>query len=79
MYWNPKGWTPERVTKAMLPGKESWVKLENKLPVYIVYFTAWVETDGQLHFRNDVYHRDEKLKNEMIPPTVVDSTAFTIQ
>ena len=75
----PEGWTPERVTKAMLPGKESWVKLENKLPVYIVYFTAWVETDGQLHFRNDVYHRDEKLKNEMIPPTVVDSTAFTIQ
>ena len=75
----PEGWTPERVKKALLPGKESWVKLENKLPVYIVYFTAWVENDGQLHFRNDVYHRDEKLKNEMIPPAVVDSTAFTIQ
>lgn len=75
----PEGWTPERVKKALLPGKESWVKLENKLPVYIVYFTAWVENDGQLHFRNDVYHRDEKLKNEMIPPAIVDSSAFTIQ
>jgi L,D-transpeptidase YcbB len=75
----PEGWTPERVKKALLPGKESWVKLENKLAVYIVYFTSWVENDGQLHFRNDVYKRDEKLKNEMIPPSVVDSSAFTIQ
>lgn len=75
----PEGWTPERVKKALLPGKETWVKLENKLPVYIVYFTAWVENDGQLHFRKDVYHRDEKLKNEMIPPAVVDSASFSIQ
>jgi L,D-transpeptidase YcbB len=75
----PEGWTPERVKKALLPGKESWVKLENKLPVYIVYFTAWVENDGQLHFRKDVYHRDEKLKNELIPPAVVDSASLSIQ
>ncbi|MFN0190038.1 MAG: murein L,D-transpeptidase [Bacteroidia bacterium] len=74
-----EGWTPERVKKALLPGKESWVKLENKLPVYIVYFTAWVENDGQLHFRKDVYHRDEKLKNELIPPAAVDSASFSIQ
>lgn len=74
-----EGWSPERVTKALLPGKETWVKLENKLPVYIVYFTAWVENDGQIHFRNDVYRRDEKLKNELIPPAVVDSASFSIQ
>lgn len=75
----PEGWSPARVSKAMQPGKETWVKLENKLPVYIVYFTAWVENDGQLHFRKDVYHRDEKLKNELIPPAVVDSASFSIQ
>jgi murein L,D-transpeptidase YcbB/YkuD len=34
--------------------------------VFIVYFTAWVEEDGQLHFRPDVYGRDERLKEELL-------------
>jgi len=75
----PEGWSPERVSKALEPGKESWVALKNRIPVYIVYFTSWVETDGQLHFRDDVYKRDEKLKKELVPTPPVDTSAFTIQ
>jgi murein L,D-transpeptidase YcbB/YkuD len=33
------------------------VDLSRKLPVYIVYFTAYVK-DGQLYFGNDLYDRD---------------------
>jgi murein L,D-transpeptidase YcbB/YkuD len=36
------------------------VNLPRKIPVYIVYFTAFVE-DGQLAFGNDLYERDNKL------------------
>jgi murein L,D-transpeptidase YcbB/YkuD len=36
------------------------VKLPKKIPVYITYGTAFVQ-DGQLHFGNDLYHRDDKL------------------
>ncbi len=61
-----EGWTEQEVKKAMRPGKEKWVTLKSEIPVYIVYFTAWVENDGKLHFRNDIYKRDEKLKLEMI-------------
>ena len=50
----------------MKPGKELWVPLSTEIPVFIVYFTAWVENDGKLHFRNDIYNRDRKLKEELI-------------
>lgn len=34
------------------------VRLEQPLPVYLVYFTAWVDDAGALQFRPDVYGRD---------------------
>ncbi|WPR71899.1 L,D-transpeptidase family protein [Flavobacterium sp. NG2] len=54
-------WTPEKIEEAMNRGKESWYTLKNKIPVYIGYFTAWVDTEGVLHFYDDVYGRDEPL------------------
>jgi len=61
-----ENWSPEKVSKALKPGKELWVPLSTEIPVFIVYFTAWVENDGKLHFRNDIYNRDRKLKEELI-------------
>jgi L,D-transpeptidase YcbB len=40
---------------------ERWVKLDRPLPVYLLYFTAWVEEDGTVRFHHDVYGRDEML------------------
>jgi murein L,D-transpeptidase YcbB/YkuD len=57
---DPK-WTPERIDKAMHAGKESWHTLKKKVPVYIGYFTAWVDREGQLNFYKDIYKRDESL------------------
>ena len=54
-------WTPARIDKAMHAGKESWYSLKKKVPVYIGYFTAWVDRDGNLNFYKDVYKRDESL------------------
>ena len=53
--------TPARIDKAMHAGKESWYTLKKKIPVYIGYFTAWVDRDGNLNFYKDVYKRDESL------------------
>jgi len=33
--------------------------------VYIVYFTAWVTKDGTVHFRDDIYGHDKKMKEMM--------------
>jgi murein L,D-transpeptidase YcbB/YkuD len=42
-------------------GRRKIVKLENPLPVHVVYLTAWVNKDGSIHYRRDVYGRDEIL------------------
>jgi murein L,D-transpeptidase YcbB/YkuD len=55
------GWDASRVNTAMQQGKDDQsVKLPRKIPVYIVYATTF-ERDGQLHFGNDLYNRDDAL------------------
>jgi len=56
-----KNWTPEKIEAAMNSGVETWYTLKNKIPVYIGYFTAWADNDGNIHFYQDVYERDEQL------------------
>jgi murein L,D-transpeptidase YcbB/YkuD len=56
-------WTEERITKAMASGKEQYVAVKNPMPVYITYFTAWVDRQGDLNFREDIYNRDLQLSN----------------
>lgn len=57
--------TPDKITEMLASGKEKWITLKAGIPVYIVYFTAWVDHQGELNFRNDIYGRDEKLKAEV--------------
>ena len=54
-------WTESKIDAAMNAGKEKYVTMKEKVPVYIGYFTAWVNYKGQLNFRDDVYGHDAKL------------------
>ncbi|MFZ6024906.1 MAG: L,D-transpeptidase family protein [Bacteroidota bacterium] len=54
-------WTPEKIDSAMHLKKEKWVPLKKSIPVFIVYFTTWVDQKGQLNFRKDIYKHDEKM------------------
>ena len=58
---NDKNWTPAKIEAAMNSGVEYSYQLKNKIPVYIGYFTAWVDTEGTIHFYEDIYKRDERL------------------
>ncbi|MFN3723948.1 MAG: murein L,D-transpeptidase [Paracoccaceae bacterium] len=42
-------------------GKETTVRLDQKVPVHLVYFTAWPGAKGQMTYRTDIYGRDAKL------------------
>ncbi|MBN1182599.1 MAG: L,D-transpeptidase family protein [Bacteroidales bacterium] len=42
------------------------VFLKNELPLYINYFTSWVDEDGNLHFRDDVYEKDKNIIKRII-------------
>jgi L,D-transpeptidase YcbB len=59
-------WTPEKVNRAMNSEKEQYVTLKQQVPVFIVYFTSWVDRQGNLNFRPDVYNRDSRLKEMII-------------
>jgi murein L,D-transpeptidase YcbB/YkuD len=52
-----EGWGPERIAAAMTQSQEQTVVLREKVPVHLLYWTAWVE-DGRIQFRGDVYQRD---------------------
>jgi murein L,D-transpeptidase YcbB/YkuD len=55
------GWPLDTIVDAMHNGPNNrQVKLPRKIPVYIVYGTAYIR-DGQLYFGNDLYDRDGPL------------------
>lgn len=54
-------WTPEKVDAKMNAGKESTYMLKKKIPVYIAYFTAWADENGNVAFFEDIYKRDSRL------------------
>ena len=58
------GWDQGKVLEAEQGTDNNSVKLPRKLPVYIVYGTAYLK-DGQIYFGNDLYHRDDKLVTAM--------------
>jgi murein L,D-transpeptidase YcbB/YkuD len=37
---------------------ERWIPMQEPIPVYVTYRTAWLDADGLRHFRADVYQRD---------------------
>ncbi len=50
-------------SQRILRGKtKTQLNLSNTIPVHIIYLTAWVQSDGLLHYSNDVYNYDKKQK-----------------
>jgi L,D-transpeptidase YcbB len=62
---NQANWDDAAIVSAMDSGKEKYVSLTDKVSVFIVYFTSFVDADGKINFRKDIYGRDERLA-EMI-------------
>ena len=59
-------WTPEAIGAAMKSGQEKHVKLQEQIPVYIVYKTAWVH-DGGVRFLKDLYGHDADQAAKLFP------------
>jgi murein L,D-transpeptidase YcbB/YkuD len=51
-------WPPTRIDVALAGGAPDIVSLAQPMPLHIVYDTAWVDEDGTVEFRNDVYGWD---------------------
>jgi murein L,D-transpeptidase YcbB/YkuD len=62
---NQPEWTPEKISEAMNSGDEKYVKVKDPIPVVITYYTAWVDENGRLNFREDIYGHDARLAGKM--------------
>jgi len=62
---NNSNWNSDKITKAMNSGKEQYVTLKEPIPVFIGYFTAWVDHTGKLNFRDDVYGHDKSMAEHL--------------
>jgi murein L,D-transpeptidase YcbB/YkuD len=78
---NNNSWRPAKVHAAMNAAKEQYVKLSPAMPVSITYYTAWVDENGQLNFRDDVYSNDKRISQMLFgnyvmqtPTSVADSS-----
>jgi murein L,D-transpeptidase YcbB/YkuD len=53
-------WTQGRIDGALAVGGTETVTLAQPMPVHFVYDTAWIDADGTLEFRDDVYGWDRQ-------------------
>ncbi len=61
---NKPGWDQQTILDTIATHREKYITLKEKLPVYLVYFTAWADAAGHPHFRDDIYGLDKALARE---------------
>jgi murein L,D-transpeptidase YcbB/YkuD len=61
---NNPNWDQSVIEDTIAQRREKYVPLKEKLPVYLVYLTAWADADGHAHFRDDIYGHDKTLAKE---------------
>jgi len=58
---NNNGWNMKRIEQTLATAEPATVVLAQPVPVYLQYWTTWIDQAGILQFRNDVYDRDHRL------------------
>lgn len=53
--------SPERLAEVLESGRETTVRLDRPLPVHLLYWTAWLDEEGLVQYRRDIYERDALL------------------
>jgi len=79
-----QGWSASQVSSAIANSEDEHVALKQKIPVYINYFTLWVNADGSISSFRDIYGHDSRMAAALFgeplpmayePPQMVDDYA----
>lgn len=54
-------WDRQRLDTLVADGRSRVLHLKTPWPVFLMYWTAWVDEDGAVNFRDDIYGRDKVL------------------
>ncbi len=58
-------WDAAKVDSLMLDGEEKYIRVKDPVPVIIAYNTCWVNDQGLLEFREDIYDFDKKVAKKL--------------
>jgi murein L,D-transpeptidase YcbB/YkuD len=59
------GWDEATLAEAVASGTTQQVVLAEPIPVHLLYWTAFVDTEGRVNFRPDLYRRDAPLRRAL--------------
>jgi murein L,D-transpeptidase YcbB/YkuD len=74
-------WSPETLSAALASGARRVVRIPLPIRVHLLYMTAWMDDQGKLQFREDIYDRDGALdealqqRNPYLPPGLNEGAA----
>jgi murein L,D-transpeptidase YcbB/YkuD len=59
-------WTQSEIRDTINSGQTTKVYLPKPVNVHIVYLTSWIDDEGILQFRKDIYERDKRLYTALL-------------
>lgn len=65
---DPQQWNQATVARVIDSGRLQNVTLRRKIPVLLAYWTAWVDPQGLINFRRDVYGQDARWEQALNAP-----------
>ena len=69
-----EGWSLDKIEDDVKSGERQVVRLKKPLPVQLTYLTSWIDENNVVHFRNDVYERDQILADALSAPAEREGT-----
>jgi murein L,D-transpeptidase YcbB/YkuD len=63
-----KDWSQQKLETEIDTGTTRTLGLSKNLPVWLLYWTTWVDAEGMLQVRDDLYGRDQRLASAMAHP-----------
>jgi len=69
---NPAEWNRDALDAAIATGKTVRIDLSRKIPIMLFYLTAFPDKDGRIHFRQDLYGRDQSVLAALNAPFHAD-------
>ncbi len=73
-------WPRENIIQAIESKERQEISLPESINVLVLYLTSWVDDEGMLHFRPDIYGRDARLLETMQkgPPASYEESALLV-
>lgn len=69
-------WNVDKLDQMLKEDTTKWLAMTDPVPVYTVYWRSWVDKQGQLQFRDDIYQFDDdaKMANSAVIDSLIDHT-----